>query len=51
VHKILSKKTKNSQKRAAGMTQGVGLDFKPPYWKKKKKRRRRKSKSVRCFAE
>jgi hypothetical protein len=26
-----------SQKRAGGMAQGVGPEFKPQYWKKKKK--------------
>jgi hypothetical protein len=49
VHKILSKKTKNSQKRAAGMTQGVGLDFKPPYWKKKKKKKKKKKQVSQVF--
>jgi hypothetical protein len=31
-------KKKHSQKRTGGVTQGVGLEFKPQYHKKKKKR-------------
>jgi hypothetical protein len=31
-----------SQKRAGGVTQGVGPEFKPQYHKKKKKGRKRK---------
>jgi hypothetical protein len=36
VHKNLSKKTKKSQKRAGGVTEGVDPEFKPQYHKKKK---------------
>jgi hypothetical protein len=32
------KKT-HHKKRAGGVAQGVGSDFKPQYWKKKKRRR------------
>jgi hypothetical protein len=32
------KKTHHKQKRAGGVAQGIGLDFKPQYRKKKKKR-------------
>jgi hypothetical protein len=35
IHKILSQKNP-SQKRAGGMAQGVGPEFKPYYCKKKK---------------
>jgi hypothetical protein len=35
VLKTLSRK-KPSQKRAGGITEGVGSEFKPQYWKKKK---------------
>jgi hypothetical protein len=38
VHKTLSQK-KPSQKRAGGVPQGVGLEFKPQYRKEKKKKR------------
>jgi hypothetical protein len=37
VHEILSPKTP-SQKRAGGVDQGVGPEFKPQYRKKKKKK-------------
>jgi hypothetical protein len=37
----LSRKN-TSQKRAGGVAQGVGLEFKPQYHKKKKKKRRRR---------
>jgi hypothetical protein len=39
VHKILSWKN-TSQKRAGGVAQGEGPDFKPQYHKKKKKEER-----------
>jgi hypothetical protein len=29
-----------SQKRAGGVAEGVGPEFKPQYWKKKKKRKK-----------
>jgi hypothetical protein len=32
----ISKKKKKSQKKAGGVAQGVGLEFKPQYHKKKK---------------
>jgi hypothetical protein len=32
------KKTHHKQKRAGGVAQGIGLDFKPQYRKKKKKK-------------
>jgi hypothetical protein len=35
----LSQKKNPSQKRAGGVAQGVGSEFKPQYWKKKKKRK------------
>jgi hypothetical protein len=38
VHKTLSRKTP-SQKRAGGVAQGVGPEFKPQYHKKKKKKK------------
>jgi hypothetical protein len=37
VHETLSRKNP-SQKRAAGVTEGVGPEFKPQYHKKKKKK-------------
>jgi hypothetical protein len=43
VHKNLSKKTKKSQKRAGGVTEGVDPEFKPQYHKKKKKQNPRKA--------
>jgi hypothetical protein len=40
VHKILSRKNP-SQKRADGMAQGEGPEFKPQYCKKKKKKKKK----------
>jgi hypothetical protein len=39
VDETLSQKKKNSQKRAGGVAQGVGPEFKSQYCKKKKKER------------
>jgi hypothetical protein len=39
-NEILSQKKKKSQKRAGGVAQGVGPDFKPQYWGKKTKEKR-----------
>jgi hypothetical protein len=39
VHKTLSRKNP-SQKRAGGVAQGVGPEFKPQYQKKKKKEKK-----------
>jgi hypothetical protein len=46
VHKTLSQKNP-SQKRAGGMAQGVGPEFKPQYHKKKKKKKKRTGKLYR----
>jgi hypothetical protein len=35
------KKTHHKKKRAGGVAQGVGPEFKPPYRKKRKKRKKR----------
>jgi hypothetical protein len=42
VQQTLSQKYPSHKKRAGGVTQGVGPEFKPQYCTKKKKRRRRK---------
>jgi hypothetical protein len=34
VHETLSQKNPSQEKRAGGVAQGVGPDFKPQYWKK-----------------
>jgi hypothetical protein len=38
VHKTLSQKKKPFTKRAGGVAEGVGPEFKPQYCKKKKKK-------------
>jgi hypothetical protein len=35
-----------SQKRAGGVAQGEGLEFKPQYWKKKKKKEKKKEREM-----
>jgi hypothetical protein len=37
---ILKTKTKTFMKRAGGVAQGIGLEFKPQYCKKKKKKKK-----------
>jgi hypothetical protein len=36
-------KTLSHHKRAGELAQGVGLEFKPQYWKKKKKKKKKKA--------
>jgi hypothetical protein len=47
VHKTLSQKNP-SQKRAGGVSQGKGPEFKPQYHKKKKKKKRKKENCHHC---
>jgi hypothetical protein len=44
VHQTLSQKKKKSQKKADGVVQGVGPEFKPQYHKKKKEREKKERK-------
>jgi hypothetical protein len=39
VCEILSQKKKSHNKRAGGVVQGVGPEFKPQYWKERKKKK------------